>query len=296
MSVEIFAPPDREPDFHRVMPSGFPNYPEGEGWTQDLWTPTPDAPGQERITDICGPNTRPYVTRTRFVEIDRLAEAGMRQVFERFGLRSFYQETKDNETYGVPAIVRYAGLEFPSSAQLQARLADFSSDSGHRDDTFGITHISGKFDGITQISELAEGNIVMSVEDESDSIDGTYHLHYFSHDLRLHFPAWLCMPPTITVPLVREAEAATRARAAAAEDSRWRPLDLAERRMARMTELIDGLFTTRALLSLLDGGEPDYGKDMSELLGWPSHRFYENEIKKHIANPMMSDVLVSGWK
>jgi hypothetical protein len=291
---ERFAPPDREPDFHAVR-DFVPSSPYSEGVKETIWTPAKTELGQHRFVTVRPEGAESMLDCNRFLHIETLAAAGMREVFERFGLHSYLEVTQDTKQHGVPATTRSAGVTFPSSEQLQQRADAFAaqtSDSHTKKLEVALT-APGKFTGMKQIGELAEGRLAISTE-QGRPVDDMYEFDFYLHDLKIHLPAWACQPPTITTAVCEEARAAiAEYRAADASDS-WQRFEAAKTRIGSMTDLINGVMATPALTSLVEGTADNYGEMMCELLRRGTPRDYEQQILRHVANPDMRDVLVAG--
>jgi len=297
-SGEIFAAPDRPPDITPARHVYNPAAAVSDGCIENIWFPSGDTLGQQRWVATADIGTDTLIHRGHHLHIEALAAAGMRNIFERFGLRSFHHAAKDTSTYPRPVEVHNAAIAFPSS-EYQRQLVDrHAAAAPHRQERYTIaTYPSGKFTGVQQIGELAQKRLIMCQEDPHDLHDDGryYYLGYYMHDLTIHFPAWLCLPPIISTGLQERAAKLHKDYMYGKETGSYYLTESAEQQMARMTGLIDGLVTVWTMNKLINGGADTYGDQMSELLQWNASGSYRNLTIEQIEKPREEEVLVARW-
>lgn len=283
-SGEYFTPPSHPADFDRP----------GE----QIWMPSDARPAelrwkhtatQQHESSVCVP--------TGLLSVEQVAAAGMRAVFERFDIRSFYiAQTDPSDTH---AEIHEAALAFPSSKRL-AQLADDFATTSKRVERFRIKHCDGRYDGPDFLSALASHQLLMSTGNEIESPNsdgGTYHLGYFAHDTTVHFPAWLCLPQDISQRIRRKATDTMNDYNAAKNAPGSERLALAQERVNSLGFLLDQTVNIWRMRDIVQGDTEIYDANMSQILGIESQR-YSKLTREHIAHPNKDVVLAArpkGW-
>jgi hypothetical protein len=297
-SGEVFETPQRPADF--VLPYGYfdPDLPKTEEVTRKIWMPTDTEPGQYRIQVVTSAgNHDNRIERHNFLDLEEVAAAGMRRVFERFDLRSFHTCQQDTQNHDAPADIREAAIAFPSSARHAELVNDFA-DSSRGQTKYRIKAWEDSYEGIELLTELDANRLIMSTTGEvlDPLVDdgGTYDLQFFAHDLLVHFPAWLCLPRDISTRIRRRATDMVRSYSCAQESHSLARVEAAEGQVNRLGMLLDQTVNIWNMRGLLDGSNDTYDDKMSEILQYQSPR-YSVTTREHIANPREDEVLMSRW-
>lgn len=286
ISGEYFAPPQRPADF---------THPKGQ-----VWMPTETEPAQMRWQLATAEKNQGHkVAPVGLLSIERIAAAGMRDVFEHFDIRSFHTVKTDTEASHTPLEIHEAALTFPSSARL-ARLVDDYADASRRVERFRIKHCDGRYDGPDLLSALHSHQLLMSTkgEIEDPASDGsTYYFNYFTHDLTVHFPAWLCLPQDISQRIRRKATDTITTYNAAKNSPSSERFASAQKQVNTLGFLLDQTVNIWQMNDVVHGITDTYDANMSQILGIESTRYSET-TREHISNPNEETVLAArpkGW-
>jgi hypothetical protein len=267
-----------------------------------LWLPTDTEPGQQRhvvVAPANDPELRPEMVN--YLRVERIAQAGMREIFEEAGIPTYYRRREDPDTYPVPAVVHESAFVFPAQDPLlrgvNALVADFPAGTRF---TMGTTEKPGKFKGLEWVPALAQRRILFSKE-KPDLTHTAFQLSYFQHDVDLHIHAWLCIPPLITTKIFQVSSAATAEyEELLPTDENWTDaqwyfnrarLEGAKRQISNITGTLD-LINNKQLDDMLRGEDESLTRHLSELLGGEAG-IYKREILEHIADPRRENLLVA---
>lgn len=292
------AMPERAPLYDRILPfpTGFAQNVGLFCLRETLWLATATEPGQHRHTYVGAGEFELGRHHAEYILIEHLASAGMRHIFEDVGLMTTLQVSEDRTSYPEPVVRHESAFVFPSDEQLvaniNARLGSFSG--GTRLSLALLPH--GKYHGVEWVPPLGDGIFKISGEVPAD-LQKRQYLSYYQHDICLHVPAWLAMPPFVTTRAYAKSREATIAyrNAVNSDDTDIRAYD---RRVAPATETIDQLtgnldiINTVQLRQLLTGGEEDITPVLAEALGGDPAE-YKHAILEHIANPRWENILVA---
>ncbi|HSD56224.1 MAG TPA: hypothetical protein VLA92_03660 [Candidatus Saccharimonadales bacterium] len=307
MSGEAFAPPQRTPDFTPVTGAFNPDYAKSLGAKREVWMPTDSESAEIRWSVTAHEGNEEYqIGDNNILYVERLAAAGMRNIFERFGIRSFYTRQRDTETYDTPVEIHEAALAFPSSAK-HAQLLDEFAEGSQRVDRFRIRHCDGQYSGADLLNALNSNELLMSTagEIEPRSDDGSgYYLSFYAHDLTVHFPAWLCLPKDISQRIRRQASDLLSEYRFAEKASGNERLERAMQNINEFGGLLDQTVNVWRMERLVSGDDladtraaDEYNEDMSKILRYESNQYAQSTLH-HIRDPREDQVLAArptGW-
>lgn len=228
-----------------------------------------------------------------FRDIEKLAAKGMRSILAAFGFKTYFILEEDRESHSEPLHRTTQALSFCSSGQLKRLSTAFAGQAQAGEKfTIELTHPE-EFSALEQIKALSQGKILIAREDPDRAASRIYD--YYRHDSRLHFPAWLGMPPTITTGIYEQANECMRRYTWAIASGSGSAVDIEMGRIRRMAELLDSALATSTLAKVAAGESTTFGTDITELMRWGNPDHYEALTREHMANPSEDAVLVCRW-
>jgi hypothetical protein len=256
-----------------------------------LWLPDGQRTGRIEAFPECSPDEvrfLPYYiegSEREIEELNALAAGGMRDPLEAIG----YSIDYDKPT-------RTGHATYASSEYLATRFAEPPQENELGLPAFRVFQ-GERYTGLESIGALAEGYVLLSdsirphTQYPTDYIDEKFTI--MGHDMLVHAPAWLCLPPPVVARVQAAAQRAITAYRTAEVDSPAQATAL--KRIGRMTHLIDTNIYTLPFSQIVEteGRTMDHhvGERLRELIGDddPEPRSaadYERDIYQYTQNPV----------
>jgi hypothetical protein len=279
-SGEFFAPPSRPADF--TLCGG------------KAWMPTETEAAQLRWQAFASEENQGALTNDYFMPVERVAAFGMREVFKKFGIRSFHTSRTDSESPEKPTTIHEFGLALPSSAH-HAKLVDDFADASQKIERFRVQHCAGKYDGLDLPKALGDGKLLVSTDGEvlpTESNHSDYYLNLYPHDLAIHFTAWLCLPPDLSLRIRRQANDTINNYSFAQRSSDLNRVIAAGKKVDRFGFWIDQAVSIWRMDEIIGGATDRYNESMAEVLEYKDPNYAAKTVA-HIKNPNENQVLAA---